>query len=430
MTAETLQDTATSYRPRAEQAGIVVVFSGDRPSCEPFPLDGSALVLGRECPEGASIDDARMSRRHAEVAAGPAGWVVRDLGSRNGTHVNGRPVSGTIVCQSPPVVRMGRTIALAVPDIFPFRDARPMREGDRVLGPTSRATLAEIAAVAVSGNNLLLTGESGCGKERAASDFHVAGPHANGPLVAVNCAAIPQGIAERLLFGAIKGAYSGASTDAQGYIRAAEGGVLFLDEFGELELQVQAKLLRVIEDKEVLPVGASRGYRAETRFCFSSNRDLKAAVNRGEFRSDLYYRVAQSVVAIAPLRERREEIPWLAQLAVDGATPGLTLDAKLVEACMLRSWTGNVRELLGEVRGMARAAQRQSCRTVGLEPLAPSATDSVEALKASRPKVTAEQIVRALRETPNVSAAARQLGIHRTHLHRLIRQFGIDRRPG
>jgi DNA-binding NtrC family response regulator len=431
MTTETLQDTKGRRRSGPERAGVVVVFSVGRAMCMPLPLDGRALVLGRNCEDGVAIDDSRMSRRHAEVALGPMGWLVRDLGSRNGTRADGRIVSGTLLCERPPVLRFGHTVAVAVPDVLPFLAARPMREANIVLGPTWRAALDDVAAVAASSADLLLLGESGCGKELAATHFHTAGPRARGPFVAVNCAAIPHGIAERLLFGTVKGAYSGASAEAQGYVRAAEGGVLFLDELGELDLGVQAKLLRVIETKETLPVGSSRSRRVDTCLCLATHRDLRAALESGEFRSDLYYRVTQSVVTLPPLRERREEIPWLVQLAVDPIAPELAIDPELVEACMLRRWPGNVRELLGEIKRIARLARSESEGVLRSDRLAPQAGGAPQAAaKPSRTPVTADQVRRALSDTPSASAAARALGIHRSHLYRLIRELGIARRAG
>jgi DNA-binding NtrC family response regulator len=427
MSTETLQDTKDRRRSPLERAGVVVVFSCGRPTCMPFPLDGRTLVLGRSPEDGASIDDPRMSRRHAEVSLGPTGWLVRDLGSRNGTHAEGRAVPGTRICEKPPVLRFGSTVAIAVHDVLPFLAASPMRAQNTVLGPTWRTSLAEIAAVAASQADLLVTGETGCGKELAAAHFHATGPRARGPFVAVNCAAIPSSLAERLLFGNVKGAYSGASAEAQGYVQAAEGGVLFLDEFGELDLEVQGKLLRVLETKETLPVGASQSRRVDTRFCLATNRDLRVAMANGAFRSDLYYRVAQSVVALAPLRERREEIPWLAQLAVEQTGSGLALGADLVEACLLRPWPGNVRELLGEVRRIARVAQSRASTTIPSDLLAPHAGHAPEeAAHRPRTPVTSEQIRRALREASSVSAAARSLGIHRSHLYRLLRDLGIE----
>jgi transcriptional regulator with GAF, ATPase, and Fis domain len=441
MTADTEEERFTSRRSRAEEPGVVVVFAVDRALCMPFPLDGRPLVLGRDCPEGASIDDARISRRHVEISRTGKGWQVRDLGSRNGTRVDGGAVTGTVVREQPPVVGFGRAIALAVPDVLLFLGASPMRAGELVQGPAWRAALAEVAALAGSGADILISGESGSGKERAAAHFHATGPRARGPFIPVNCAAIPHGIAERLLFGTVKGAYSGASAEAHGYVRAAHGGVLFLDEFGELELEVQAKLLRVIETKEAIAVGASRRQIVDVAFCLATNRDLRAAVAAGTFRSDLYYRVSQWQVALPPLRARREEIPWIAELAVKRTASELGLSPELVEACMLRPWPGNVRELLGEIQQAARAAKSQSRRTVRADLLSPHAgqpaqgaplADASAAAAAAasatgdRPAATADRVTRALQEAGSVSGAARMLGIHRSHLYRLIHQFGID----
>jgi len=434
MTCDTQDDRPTLRRSRRQEAGVVVVFAVDRALCMPLPLEGRPLVLGRDCPDGASVDDARVSRRHVEVSFGPPGWQVRDLESRNGTRVDGQPVSGTAVCARPPVVGFGRSIALAVPDVLPFLGAAPMRAGDMVQGPRWRAALAEIAAVAATGSDLLITGETGSGKERAAAHFCAAGPRARGPFIAVNCATIPHGIAERLLFGTVKGAYSGASAEAQGYMRAAQGGVLFLDEFGDLELEVQDKLLRVLETKEVIAVGASRGQVVDVGFCLATNRDLRAAVAAGTFRSDLYYRVSQCEVDLPPLRERREEIPWIAQLAVERGEPEVGLAADLVEECMLRPWPGNVRELLAEVQRVARVSRVQGHRTIHADLLSARAGELPANLAATAPSepaperapVTADDVMRALREAGSVSAAAKVLRVHRSHLYRLVHQFGID----
>jgi DNA-binding NtrC family response regulator len=429
MTIDTLEDSVRSNGPRRGVPGLLIVFSGGGPAATPLRLGGSALTLGRDCSDGTSIGDPRLSRRHAAISRGPAGWTVRDLDSRNGTSVDGKLATGPVTCAHPPVLRLGRTVGLAVDDVLPFAVALPMRDRGFVHGPASRAAFAEIAAAATANLDLLLVGESGCGKELAARHFHQAGSRAQGPFIAVNCAAIPAGIAERLLFGTLKGAYSGASEEAQGYVRSAHGGVLFLDEFGELDLDVQAKLLRVIETKEALPVGASRGRVVDVSFCLATNRDLRAAVSSGRFRSDLYYRVSRSEVSLPPLRERRDEIPWLIQLGAESEGPNQEIEAELVEACMLRPWPGNVRELLGEIRRIARMA-RANATSIRLGLLAARAGQTVETMTpppaARRAPITAEAVVQALRTATSVSAAAHSLRIHRSHLYRLIRQFGID----
>src|SRR5262249_48128827 len=195
--------------------------------------------------------DDRVSRRHAQVALTEAGVHVKDLGSRNGTFVDGQRVHDEVYAALPRVVRVGQTLLVFVPDVSPLLGGAVTIEGDSVVGPALRLAHGRIARAAAGGTSILLTGESGTGKELAAQLFH-AKCGRKGPLVAVNCAAVPAALAERLLFGARRGAYSGAMDHTEGYIQAADGGTLFLDEVGELEPSVQAKLLRVLVTRDVL----------------------------------------------------------------------------------------------------------------------------------------------------------------------------------
>src|SRR5262249_47131898 len=200
-----------------------------------------------------------------------------------------------------------------------------------------------------------------------------AGASAGGPLVAVNCATIPEALAERLLFGARKGAFSGADADSDGYIQEADGGTLFLDEVAELSLAVQAKLLRVLETREVLPLGASKPRKIELRFCSATHRDLRAHVAAGKLREDLYFRIATPRVTVPPLRERPEEIPWLLQAEVSRIAPSLALHVSVVETCLLRGWPGNVREILAEIRSAAQTALSAESQRLEARHLNPTA---------------------------------------------------------
>jgi transcriptional regulator with GAF, ATPase, and Fis domain len=273
--------------------------------------------------------------------------------------------------------------------------------------------------------------------------------------VPVNCAAIPHGIAERLLFGVRRGAYSGAEADAEGYVQAADRGTLFLDEVADLDLQVQAKLLRALELREVMALGAARPRAVDLHFCSASNRDLRAQVTSGKLREDLYYRIARPAVTLPPLRERPEEMPMLIERELGRVVPDLSLHVSLVEACLLRPWPGNVRELLVEARSAAQAALMQGTRRVESrhldpgagEPLAGSVPDAPaeesppstprpsprETRSRTRPldareRARIEEVLR--REEGNVAAAARALGMHRTQLRRLIGRHGIGAPDG
>ncbi|MFP2913649.1 sigma 54-interacting transcriptional regulator, partial [Pyxidicoccus sp. 3LFB2] len=201
--------------------------------------------------------------------------------------------------------------------------------------PHLGAVLERVAPAAAAGETLLITGESGTGKELAARAYHQSGPNARGRFVAVNCAAVPASVAERLLFGSRRGAYSGAEADTDGYLQAADKGVLFLDEVAELSPEVQAKLLRVLETREVMALGAFRAQPVDVRVCSATHKDLRAAASAGQFRADLYYRLAQAEVHLPPLRERLEDVPWLLAHALKG-TPAPALHATYVEACLSR----------------------------------------------------------------------------------------------
>jgi transcriptional regulator with GAF, ATPase, and Fis domain len=311
------------------------------------------------------------------------------------------------------------------------------------------AVLGEVTRAVRAGSTLHVRGESGTGKEGVAQAFHRASPRAARPLIAVNCAAIPQGIAERLLFGSKRGAYSGAEADAVGYIQEAEGGTLFLDEVAELDLQVQAKLLRALESQEVLPLGASKPRRVEFGLCTATSKDLRALVKAGEVREDFYFRIGRPAVRLPPLRERPEEIPALIAHELARLPEAPTAHVSLVEQCLLRPWPGNVRELLAEVHGAAQAAlangnrveARHLAATAGSafgaempdarpRPTRRTAGSNADWPRRRTPQVDDEwrrRIEESLRANGrNVAATARDLGLHRTQLRRLLERHGIE----
>jgi DNA-binding NtrC family response regulator len=412
-------------RSPSKRPGVLIVYSVEGPKLAAAALEKGSIVLGRAHP--ALLADERTSRQHVEIHCDAGGWRICDLGSLNGTFLDGAPVTGSMAAKEPRVVRLGRTLVLPVGDVSPYLDAPMQNEGETVVGPVLAKALATIDDAARTSDSLLVVGASGTGKELAARRFHARGPRAQAPLVAVNCATIPHGVAERLLFGAVKGAYSGATADAAGYVEQAAGGVLFLDEFGELEAEVQPKLLRLLDSHEVVPLGGRAGRRVDVAICMATNRDLAAAVSEGRFREDLYFRAIARQVELPTLAARREEIPFLVTRELERAGGPTQAHVKLIEACLLRTWPGNVRELVAEVRAAAARARLGGEDVVRAEHLtgAPSPAPAARGHKPTR-----EDIVAALeRHGGQVAAAARGLGLARTQLYRLMKQFGIDRPP-
>jgi transcriptional regulator of acetoin/glycerol metabolism len=419
--------------------GLAVVVEAGQPAARGVVLQQHGLEVGRGAPDGILADDEQVSRTHLRVAYAGGIWTFEDLGSRNGTFIDGVRLSGSVKAEGSPLIRIGRSLLWAVPDVRPYRGHAMLGvpAPAPVVGGTSRRVLGEIALLSKASENLLIMGESGSGKELLARAFHEAqhGQSGRAPLVAVNCAAIPEGLAERLLFGAKRGAYSGA-TDAEGYVQQAHGGTLFLDEIAELDPLVQAKLLRVVETREVMPLGATQSKRVSFRLCAATHKDLRAEVHAGRFREDLYYRMGRPEVRNPPLRERVDEMPWLVQRAMNEVDPKLTAQVTTYEQVALLKWPGNVRELLHEARQAAHAALHEGVDVVrpdhfakdaGMElgPASGESTQRTDSTPSAR-HIDDDEIERVLAEhSGNVTAAAKALGLHRNQLRRWV-----DKRTG
>jgi transcriptional regulator with PAS, ATPase and Fis domain len=429
---ETIDDLSSAVDSEPAVPGFVMVATGRRTTAlaSPVPAD-----LGRQVTAGGhvhEIDDERMSRDHATVRFERGLWVIADRDSRNGTFVDGERITGEVRRRGDIVLRLGHTVFVLLTD---WRGHPAATDGAHVVGPELQRTYAQIQRHATA-DTLLIHGESGSGKELAARLYHDAGPRRGGPFVAINCAAIPEGVAERLLFGAKKGAFSGA-IDALGHFQMANGGTLFLDEIADLDAAVQAKLLRVLETREVVPVGASAGITLDLGIVAASHRELRAAVADNRFREDLFYRLARSTVHLPPLRERKVDIARLVQREIAAVDRKLAPHAKLVEACCLRAWPGNVRELCAAVRQAADAARAGGRDVVRVDDLAVTAGQpvggiqgetSVDRPKAAPAELDKEGVVAALaRANGVISVAARALGLHRTQLYRLMEKYGLAR---
>jgi transcriptional regulator with PAS, ATPase and Fis domain len=442
LSTTTVDYSASPSTGAAPAPALLLLAAPGRRSGATIPL-GRPVALGRETADGLLAADARLSRRHATVIWDGACHVVIDEGSRNGTFLDGQRVVGTARVASPRVLRLGHSVFTFVPDLARFAAGGARIDGDEVIGPALAEARQLVAQAARARQVLLLTGESGTGKELAARAFHDGGHRARGPFVALNCAALPDGMAERLLFGTRRGAYSGADDDAPGFVQAAHGGTLFLDEIAELPLLMQAKLLRVLETREVTPLGATRPVQVDLGLCAATLRDLAERVADGRFREDLFYRIARPEVRLPPLRERLEEVPLLVERELGRVAPSLTAHPGLIEAIALRAWPGNVRELLREIQRLGAAVAAAGRSEVRADDLAAGAGNRLARgsgtdLRLSggsgiqaEGELDTDSVERALtRSAGNVSAAARLLGVHRNRLRRwLDRRAGDDREP-
>ncbi|MDQ3340582.1 MAG: sigma 54-interacting transcriptional regulator [Myxococcota bacterium] len=408
--------------------GAIFVFTAGKPVMYALPVTSVSVELGRESmPAGMAIDPS-MSRRHARIACEDGTWRIADLGSHNGTSIDDVKLEGERTGAGFRVLRLAQTVCLLEPDVRPFMGLDITSDPNMVMGHHLQA-LWRLLAQLTDQPTLHIHGESGSGKELAARAFHDRGPNRGGPFVAVNCAAIPATLAEAMLFGARKGAFSGADRDIEGLFPAADGGTLFLDEIGELDLVLQAKLLRALETREVLAVGASRPRAIDVRVCSASHRELKTLVAQGKFRDDLFFRVGRPEIVIPPLRERREEIAALVCRAIGSQEPAL--DATLIETCLVRPWPGNIRELHTEVRHAAQLARAENSPRITAAHVGADAGTMADAAEEEVGTVeempSREKILEALRAANGkVATAARVLGIPRIRLRRWIDREGID----
>lgn len=330
-------------------------------SIHPLPQDGEVLA-GRAAEADLRIADQSASRHHARFAIERGAVRVRDLGSRNRTWVNGEavPEGSERALRSGDVITIGSLTLVLHGAASPAAISATPTSAPVVIELGSSTTLlADPAMVrlyellrrlARSVLPVLIIGETGTGKENAASAVHHFSPRRSGPLVSINCAAIPENLFESELFGHVRGAFSGATADKPGRLESASGGTVFLDEVGELPLPAQAKLLRALESGMVTPVGSVRERKLDCRLVAATNRELEAETRLGRFREDLFFRLAAATVTLPPLRERPAEIPLLAQRFLDDACRKLRRSplgiSESTRALLLgHPFPGNVREL-------------------------------------------------------------------------------------
>src|SRR5688500_18998202 len=359
-----------------EHSGLTTVFEGERATVR--RLRKAKLVVtsgsdsGKEveiskarCSGGRSIindlvlQDKAVSGTHFEIAVRDDGYRLRDLNSRTGTYVGDLQIR-EVFLRPGVTFRAGQTNIQFQPtsDIVEIELSKKDRF-DRVVGASAgmREIFATLEKVSPSDLTVMITGETGTGKELIARAVHNGSPRRNKPFVVLDCGSIPRDLIESTLFGHEKGSFTGAVAQHTGCFEQANGGTIFLDEIGELDISLQPKLLRVLEQREIKRVGGDRTYKVDVRVLAATNRDLREEVNKGTFREDLYFRLSVVHVELPPMRERREDVPNLANhflrdvASRRGMTMSFSQDA--MAAMVSHSWPGNVREMRNVVERAA-----------------------------------------------------------------------------
>ncbi len=402
-------------------------------------VDGDLCRIGSHPSNDLVLRDSAVSRFHCRLSRGPDAWRISDTGSLNGTSVGGVRVREADLPMPECRLALGSSLVRVRELGSTSNEAVPVWPSFGQLAGTSlamRRLFATLARVARSDSTVLIEGESGTGKEIIATELVRSGARAGKPLVVVDCGAISPTLIESELYGHVRGAFTGAERDRVGAFEAADGGTVLLDEIGEMPLEMQPKLLRTLETREIRRVGDNRTRKVDVRVIAATNRRLEREVNHGRFREDLYFRLSVVTVRVPPLRDRLEDIPILVNVFLKTmmAEERADLFTDQVLADLARyDWPGNVRELRNYVE-----------RAVVLDVVPPASTrGSAPALDAQHAGVNLDLSFREAKERVvsdfeqvyvgallawaegNVSMAARKAGMDRMYLHRLVQRYGL-----
>jgi DNA-binding NtrC family response regulator len=423
-----------------QTGGVFFVIKGpDRG--ESVPLREASIYFGSSPNCDLVLTDKTVSRRHLMAVREGDDVVLRDQGSTNGTFIQGSRFKEITIGYGSEV-KLGRTLLKYLPEeeVVEPEVAESDYFGSLVGRNTKMRRLFKLLEdVAKNTATVLIEGETGTGKELIAEEIHNHSPRVGGPFIVFDCGAVPRELIESSLFGHVKGSFTGAITDRKGAFAEAHGGTIFLDEIGELPLELQPTLLRALDKKAVRRVGANTYEKVDVRIVAATNRDLRAEVAAKNFREDLYYRLAVIRVNLPPLRERGDDIKILVDHFIRSFTPpGRTLVITPEDMSRLQrhSWPGNVRELRnvieracvlskGDSLNLDDAFVEQAAPALGIRtdlPFKEAKGQLVELFER-------EYIVDLMRRHKmNLSAAAREAQIDRKHLRELIRKYGLDPR--
>ena len=472
----TMFEGAWATVQRLRKGKLVVVSGADQG--KELEIVKPRVTGGRSIISDLVLADKAVSGTHFEIAARDDGYRLRDLNSRNGVYVGDLRIR-EVFLRPGTVFRLGHTSIQFQPmqDVVEIELSKRDRF-DAIIGGSAamRQIFAQLEKVAPSELTVLITGETGTGKEMVARAVHNASPRKAKPFVVLDCGSIPRELIESTLFGHEKGSFTGAHAQHDGCFMQANGGTIFLDEIGELDISLQPKLLRVLEQREIKRVGGDRTYKVDVRVLAATNRDLREEVNKGTFREDLYFRLSVVHVELPPMRERREDIPGLANhfLREVASRRGMTMSwsQDAMAAMMSHQWPGNVREMRNVVeraaalsdgpvitradlvfgremgpsivvshdlaQAGAQAAQRAAAQLAGVDmphQQGPAIFDAA-LLKAGLGFKQAKQTVvdafeiaylgaLMIRNDGNITRSAQEAGLTRYHLRELLKRHGL-----
>jgi len=450
---EELDHTARTRLTRDDQRAIhlrqckLVVLKGSQRGRE-FNVASDVIRIGKAEGNDLVLTEDTVSRVHCEILRDARGYLLRDLQSTNGTFLDGAEVREAYV-------RAGSVITVGTIQIKfqPFEERIEIlpSEAESLGSLVGRALIMReifglLERVSPTEATVLLEGETGTGKDLVARTIHSLSRRKDGPFVVVDCGAVASTLIESELFGHEKGAYTGATATRQGAFELANGGTIFLDEMGELSLDLQPKLLRVLEQREIRRVGGNRTMRVDIRVIAATKKDLKQEVQKGKFREDLFFRLSVVPIYIPPLRQRKEDIPLLVEefgrkLAPQG---GIDIPPEALDSLMAHDWPGNVRELRNVLeRGIYLSKQlgADAFKLVNISGLGPGRHggndggvqvefNPGESYRVNKERWNDEFEKRYLqwllqRAEGNISKAAREADMDRKYLHKLIKKHGL-----
>ena len=384
---------------------------------EPPP---SGVTVGRDWLANAGLSDGRASAAHLKFSRGGGVLAVEDVGSRNGTWVDGERIAPNDrrPLADGAVLRLGRTVLVFREDLRGGLGPSPPLGG--LVGPYGlRAAAEAVAGLAHRPpRNVLVEGETGTGKELATRLVATSLGRAK-PFAVVNVAGVPAGVFESQVFGHVRGAFSGAGTGSRGIVRAHEGGAVVLDEIGELPLELQPKILRLLENREILPVGADHPVHVDVLLIAATHRRLDEMVRAGAFRQDLFARLASARLALPALRDRIEDVPAIARALFEDRDPlePTTTEVEAVERLLLEVWPENVRGLAACLDAIARFDPSPGLRLAAVERVLGGAASSRQG------QLTERAVAEALQSSGgNETSAAQSLGVSRGKLRRFLAQ--------